>query len=453
MSTTIGALNFRVSATSAGVAEEMGRTAAAVDSVARSTQRANAAMAQAGSGGSTKFARGFQELSRGVEDFSAVAGTGGIAAGFRAAANNISQFASIIHPAAGAVAGLGVALGTTLIPKLFDTAKAAAATQRAVDSVKESFKAVREEIQNAQAMREFSRDVAGLMTSKDVGAKSNDVANQIKDVDAAIGDISRKRRDLEKQMISRPDKSWNWLIAGGTKSGLTDQEKAVNKERSEQIAKLSEDLLAQRKKRDILEQQAKLLADQGKVAAQNDDARERDRFNVDAVTRVHEQMKRNNDLLAKARDIQHQNLAILDEEGAKRQKILQQEQEKLAVIEKAPLAESERQKLRDQTIDATGKQLSALGLSRTNSLSFLTDKKALAQMELDRFRQARAVLPVQAALQRGSAAEISANLRNAAQGAQKPTPGEQAIINEIKRLNQAIAKITGKPVELVQGHF
>lgn len=53
--------------------------------------------------------RGLLELSRGAEDFAISFGTGGVSGGLRGAANNISQFASMIHPLAGAFAGVGVA--------------------------------------------------------------------------------------------------------------------------------------------------------------------------------------------------------------------------------------------------------------------------------------------------------------------------------------------------------
>jgi hypothetical protein len=55
--------------------------------------------------------RGLLELSRGAEDFAVSFGTGGLAGGFRGAGNNIAQFATMIHPLAGAFAGFTVAAG------------------------------------------------------------------------------------------------------------------------------------------------------------------------------------------------------------------------------------------------------------------------------------------------------------------------------------------------------
>jgi len=63
-------------------------------------------------GGMKNASRGLLELSRGAEDFASQFGTRGFAGGLTAAGNNLSQFAAMMNPVAGALAGLAVA-GTT----------------------------------------------------------------------------------------------------------------------------------------------------------------------------------------------------------------------------------------------------------------------------------------------------------------------------------------------------
>lgn len=92
-----------------------------MDSALRDT---NGRLTKSMSGFNT-FGRGLLELSRGAEDFAIVYGTQGLSGGLRAASNNLSQFAAIMHPMAGVVVGLGTAIATALVPSLFGTSKAA----------------------------------------------------------------------------------------------------------------------------------------------------------------------------------------------------------------------------------------------------------------------------------------------------------------------------------------
>lgn len=87
-------------------------------------------------GGMKRMGAGFLELSRGVEDFAVSFSTGGFAAGLRGAGNNISQFASMVHPLAGALAGLGVAGATAFI----GMNKAVDKTKKKVDELEEKIK-------------------------------------------------------------------------------------------------------------------------------------------------------------------------------------------------------------------------------------------------------------------------------------------------------------------------
>jgi hypothetical protein len=79
------------------------------------------------------------ELSRGVEDAAVVYGTSGLAGSIRASANNLAAFATVIHPIAGVVTGVGAAIGSILIPKLLESGEAAKKAKKDIDEWAESF--------------------------------------------------------------------------------------------------------------------------------------------------------------------------------------------------------------------------------------------------------------------------------------------------------------------------
>ena len=102
----------------------MARARNALNATEKAAGRTDRAL-KTSQGGYSQAGRAMLELSRGVEDAASVYGTMGLQGALRASSNNLSQFAAIIHPMAGVVVGLGTALGTILIPKLFGTADAA----------------------------------------------------------------------------------------------------------------------------------------------------------------------------------------------------------------------------------------------------------------------------------------------------------------------------------------
>jgi len=161
MTTTIGKLNVKVSASSAGVKETLDATADSTAKFRRKVDESNTALNQS-AGSSSKAGRAFLELSRGVEDAAAVYGTMGLAGALRASSNNISQFASILSPAAGAVAGLAVSLGSVLIPKLFDTTSAAKGMQQVIESAGKAAMAVRNQMDSRSAQRTETQGLRGL---------------------------------------------------------------------------------------------------------------------------------------------------------------------------------------------------------------------------------------------------------------------------------------------------
>lgn len=58
------------------------------------------------------------EFSRGAEDAAVTYGTGGLSGALRASINNFSQFAFILHPVAGAIAGVAGALTAAFLPAI-----------------------------------------------------------------------------------------------------------------------------------------------------------------------------------------------------------------------------------------------------------------------------------------------------------------------------------------------
>lgn len=148
-------------------------------------------------GGYGKANRALLELSRGVEDAASVYGTMGLSGALRASANNISQFASIIHPAAGAIAGFGVAIGSILIPKLFETDDAADKAKSSMDALTDSISKAR-----AEAQRKFELEdiIEGGSTSIDRETKR--LRRSEAEIEAAIAAVDRERKKLlEKEGV------------------------------------------------------------------------------------------------------------------------------------------------------------------------------------------------------------------------------------------------------------
>lgn len=104
-------------------------------------------------GGYNKAGRAALELSRGIEDAAVVFSTTGIGGALRASSNNISQFASIIHPAAGAVTGLAVAAGSILIPKLFETDEKLEESKEKVRSLSDEVSQLRDNMEKGFSLQ------------------------------------------------------------------------------------------------------------------------------------------------------------------------------------------------------------------------------------------------------------------------------------------------------------
>lgn len=283
MTTTIGKLNVKVSASSAGVKETLDATA---DSTARFRKRVDesaVAMNQA-SAGSSKFGRAFLELSRGVEDAAAVYGTAGLAGAVRASSNNISQFASIINPAAGAVAGLAVSLGSVLIPKLFDTSSAAKEVQEALTKLSR----VKFDIdlgQSARAqMRGGQRDLRELGTSEDNAKFAKQQQDRTDEIKAQLDEQAKAYEDLysriekpNKRIVKIQDSVFSKVREVEVTDDLTkaqlEKNKAINDELdavAKRTAKLKSDLEVSRKLTEDAKSRERMLKNQELLVAENE---------------------------------------------------------------------------------------------------------------------------------------------------------------------------------------
>lgn len=159
----------------------------------------------AGAIGNTKnLGRAFLELSRGVEDAASVYGTMGLAGAFRASSNNLSQFASIIHPAAGAVTGLAVAAGSVLIPKLFEQ-------DEKVEESKEKVRTLSEEISH---LRENMEKGFSLQATVDAGPQA---------IEESIKQLDRREKFETRQLERLRNKRQSILEQYGEDSPVSGQ--------------------------------------------------------------------------------------------------------------------------------------------------------------------------------------------------------------------------------------
>lgn len=144
--------------------------------------------------GFNKASRGMLELSRGAEDFFVSFSTGGVAGGMRGAANNISQFASMIHPLAGAVAGLAVAGATAWLAFNKGADEAIKKTETINDKIKDVF-GDRHELR----LREFSKTAS----REDFEAQLSVARGELTDIEAQRKLMESARARAEETAESR----------------------------------------------------------------------------------------------------------------------------------------------------------------------------------------------------------------------------------------------------------
>lgn len=89
-----------------------------------------------------------QQLAYAVDDAAISFGTGGLAGAIRGAANNLSSVAMIVNPLAGAITGVGLAVGSTFIKRFEDAAKAEAkfaeSSEKASEAIKKQYGLIRQ---------------------------------------------------------------------------------------------------------------------------------------------------------------------------------------------------------------------------------------------------------------------------------------------------------------------
>lgn len=169
----------------------MSRTLKSIDGFGDAAGRSANAASKASAGGYTKMNRSILELSRGTEDFMSVYGTMGLTGAIRASSNNLSQFAMVLHPMAGAVAGFAIALGTALLPQLLKSGDSAAETAKKMDQLKESIKGAREE-----AARKFELEDIAAGGTESINKETKQLARGESEIEAAIAKIEKERAKL-----------------------------------------------------------------------------------------------------------------------------------------------------------------------------------------------------------------------------------------------------------------
>lgn len=428
MTTTIGKLNVQISASSAGVAETMNAVSDKTIALRKRVEESNTAIA-ASSVSSSKAGMAFQELARGVEDAASVYGTSGLAGALRASGNNISQFASIISPAAGAVAGLGVAIGTVLIPKLFQSDAAAKELAISLGSVSAKVQDLRSSMSAASELRQGLRGLTGAKSSEDAAnARTNHEANA-EDLKAQLDDIAAARKELEKNV--ERNKVFKIQFNGETKTydfrGLVSDEEA--KRRDAMRDELNLMIKQQREVERRLENEQKLTA-AAEARVRTFKAKEQlDKEQADAETAAQQRL----DMSVEMRRKQAEEMERISDIAADLNKTLDPNGSAVADIAK---------QFKERRDSIAG----ALGLSKDERNSLLGKNRQALEAELRKhFDSGMPQASAPSALLRGSAgafnAGINANLRkqreneiaaNTKKTADEIIKGNQAIVSELK---------------------
>lgn len=171
----------------------------ATERAAKSTDRA----VKTSQGGYNRMGRAMLELSRGAEDFAIVYGTAGLGAALRASSNNISQFASIINPTWGAVAGFATAIGTVLVPYLLKSGEAAEKSAKKIDIWAASTQRIKDSIEalKTATSRDIARQDISEMGVSDLRKAGRDAENEIRLARAEVEGNMREAQRLARPFI------------------------------------------------------------------------------------------------------------------------------------------------------------------------------------------------------------------------------------------------------------
>lgn len=177
------------------------------------------------------------QVSFAADDFFGVLGTSGnVAAAVRATSNNIGTLVTAINPLAGVATTLALALGASLIPKLFGTGKAAKDASENTDKLSKSIKNMIGSSSKAAAKMDEGLRIAELVDKDAIDKEIMDINRQLK----AAGDEYRSLF-LERKAIEQ-------IPGRGTNADLD----AIRKRQTE-LESMSKELI---KKRDALNNQA-----------------------------------------------------------------------------------------------------------------------------------------------------------------------------------------------------
>ncbi len=407
-------------------------TADQATEVSRRIAAADRTMASA-TGGTRRASQAMLELSRGVEDAAAVYGTMGLVGAVRASSNNLSQFASILSPMAGVVVGLGVALGTVLIPRLFDTEKKAKKLKEEMDSLKTTFDNVRKGIEDAAKAREAFQGVVNIENAAGAGKAMEDQRQQARQLKQQIEDIIKARADLEKNIDTSSlldQTAWERFATVmktvpffnfGDANQLTEEEKKRNATIREELNKLREQQTALEKQLE-LSKQLRIEASKKELALAKQEEIEKER-----EARMKREAEQQDKLKAAAEEIRKQ----IDPAAFERSRIQQEAARREQIIRLDPnLSEELKRDLIEANRLAVDKQLAP---------------------QATKFEPA-----TQAALARGSREAINAGIMASlkANSPEKQTAqNTKATAEKIDKLYTAITKAFSGAVQLVEGNF
>lgn len=155
-----------------------------------------------------KASRGLLELSRGAEDFAVSFGTGGIAGGLRGAANNISQFAAMMNPLAGAFAGLGIAAVSMWM-----------AYNKGADQAVKKTKDFRKEIDESKnSIKNFiGEETFGRLNRLGVpGARNMDLG----EITGRVDELFKKRQEIDQELRANQRETLRLLSPEGVTRDL-----------------------------------------------------------------------------------------------------------------------------------------------------------------------------------------------------------------------------------------
>lgn len=145
----------------------------------------------------------FQQLSFGVQDFSAVVGSTGLAGGIRAANNNLTQMLAILNPMAGVIGGIAIGIGGTLLANLLDANRASkdladegmAKIQERAEKLKESFR------ESGEAIRDLQDEMDRLRFGGEVSSILQSRRERAAKLGAAAADVS-EAEDLRRKTFA-----------------------------------------------------------------------------------------------------------------------------------------------------------------------------------------------------------------------------------------------------------